>query len=182
MPSPESKFSTRLAELSDIAAIKNLMTNSIDELQKPFLSNRQIEASHEFMGMDTQLVLDQTYFIVEFDDILVGCGGWSKRNTLFGGDHAQDHRNSALLDPSTEAARVRAMFTHPCYARRGVGRKILELCEAAARSNGFAALELMATKSGEPLYASYGFHVVEHTSVTANGIDIPLARMAKSIL
>jgi GNAT superfamily N-acetyltransferase len=132
------------------------MTAAIDELQKGFLDEAQIRLSHEIMGLDTQLIDDGTYFVVEDDGQVAGCGGWSRRATLYGSDDSAG-RDSALLDPSRDAARVRAMYTHPDFARRGIGRLILSLCEAAAAGEGFSRLELMATRSGRPLYAAYGF-------------------------
>src|SRR5208282_3012169 len=99
------------------------------------------------MGLDTQLVADRTYFLVEEDGRLAGCGGWSRRATLYGGDHSTALRDEALLDPAGDAARVRAMYTHPDFARRGVGRLILGLCEAAAAAEGFGRVQLMATLS-----------------------------------
>ena len=123
------------------------MEAAIGELLKDFLDERQIAASRAIMGLDTQLIEDGTYFIVEQDGALAGCGGWSRRATIYGGDHSPG-RNAALLDPNTEAARVRAMYTHPAFTRRGVGRLILALCEAAAREQRFSRAELVATLGG----------------------------------
>src|SRR5688572_14195470 len=128
------------------------MDAAIAELQRGFLDPAQIESSRMIMGLDRQLIADGTYFVVEAGDRIAGCGGWSRRATLYGGDHTPG-RDTALLDPATEAARVRAMYTHPDFARRGVGRLILTLCEAAARADGFRRVELMATLSGRALYA-----------------------------
>lgn len=112
------------------------------------------------MGLDTQLVEDGTYYVVESDGAVAGCGGWSRRATLYGGDHSAG-RDAALLDPTTDAARIRAMYTHPQFARRGVGRLILDTCERAAISEGFRSLELMSTMAGRPFYLAAGFHPVE---------------------
>src|SRR3546814_3123888 len=113
-----------------------LMGAAVDILQKPFLDEAQIAASRAIMGLDTQLVDDGTYFVVEEGGVLAGCGGWSRRATLYGGDRSPG-RDAALLDPAKDAARVRAMYTHPAFVRRGIGRTILSLCEAAARAEGF---------------------------------------------
>jgi GNAT superfamily N-acetyltransferase len=157
------------------------MARAIAELQRGFLSEEQIAASRSIMGLDTQLIDDGTYFIVESDGGLAGCGGWSRRATLFGGDHSAG-RDAALLDPSRDAARVRAMYTAPEFARRGVGRLILSLCEAAARDAGFARVELAATLAGEPLYRACGYVLLERMeSDTPQGLRIPLLRMGKTL-
>jgi GNAT superfamily N-acetyltransferase len=166
--------------LDDVPQLRALMTAAIDELQKSFLSEDEIAASRLIMGLDTQLVEDGTYFVVELDGRVAGCGGWSRRATLYGGDHSPG-RSAALLDPATEPARVRAMYTHPSAARRGVGRRILELCEEAARAEGFTRLELMATLAGEPLYAAYGFEPIERLTDPRGGVPVPLVRMGKPI-
>src|SRR5215217_3016153 len=154
-------FTHRLATTADIPALTVLMTSAIGELQRGFLSEAQIAASRKLMGLDSQLVADGTYFVIEdADGRIAGCGGWSRRATLYGGDHSPG-RDAALLDPATDPARIRAMYTAPGFVRRGVGRRILELCEAAAAAEGFTRLELMATLSGRPLYEVYGFRPVE---------------------
>jgi GNAT superfamily N-acetyltransferase len=157
-----------------------LVTAAIEELQKAFLDPDQIRSSHAIMGVDTQLIDDGTYFVVEIDGALAGCGGWSRRATLYGGSHSAG-RDAALLDPSTDPARVRAMYTHPDFVRRGVGRLILARCEAAAASEGFTTLELMATLSGQPLYQAAGFAPVEAVEDAAGGAAVPLVRMRKDI-
>ena len=175
-------FTHRLARREDVAALTLLMDAAIGELQRGFLSPAEIEASRAIMGLDTQLVDDGTYFIVESGGVAVGCGGWSWRATLFGGDHSAG-RDAALLDPATDAARVRAMYTAPEFARRGVGRLVLGLCEHAAAAGGFARVELAATLAGEPLYRACGYEVIERmVSDTPSGLRIPLARMGKRIV
>ena len=174
-------LTSRLAGLEDIPALQAVMAAAIGELQKGFLTPQQIEASRMIMGLDSQLVADGTYFIIESDGEIAGCGGWSRRATLYGGDHTPG-REPALLDPATDAARVRAMYTHPGFARRGVGRLILELCEAAAKAEGFKRLELMGTMSGKPLYESYGFEPIEEIVDDRGGAPVPLTRMGKPIL
>ncbi len=133
------------------------------------------------MGLDRQLIEDGTYFVIEDAGRIAGCGGWSRRATLFGGDHCAG-RDARLLEPSLEPARVRAMYTHPDFARRGIGRQVLALCEAAAAREGFRQLELVATVAGEPLYAACGFTLLERIAVpTSRGVEVPCARMAKAI-
>jgi GNAT superfamily N-acetyltransferase len=152
------------------------MALAIAENQKAYLTPELVRESHRVMGLDTTLVEDGTYFVVSIDRQIAGCGGWSRRRTLYGGDHSAG-RDADLLDPGTDAARVRAMYTHPDFVRRGVGRLILQNCEAAAKAEGFARVELMATLSGEPLYLSYGFNEIERIS---DG-GVPLIRMGKTI-
>ena len=155
------------------------MDAAIGELQRGFLSPEQIAASRTLMGLDTQLIEDQTYFIVETSGELAGCGGWSRRATLYGGDHSPGCE-PALLDPARDAARVRAMYTSPRFARRGIGRRVLALCEAAAAGEGFGAVELAATLSGEPLYLACGYRPVERLEDARGGTPVPLIRMRKA--
>ncbi len=173
-------LTSRIATEDDLPALEAVMAAAIGELQKGFLSPEQIAASRAIMGLDRQLVADRTYFIVEEDGAIAGCGGWSRRATLYGGDHTPG-RDPELLDPAKDAARVRAMYTHPDFARRGVGRLILQLCEAAARAEGFTRLELMGTMSGKPLYESYGFQPIEDILDARGGAPVPLTRMGKAI-
>jgi GNAT superfamily N-acetyltransferase len=173
-------FSHRLAMHSDLPALTDLMAAAIGELQQGFLSQDQIAASRVIMGLDTQLIDDGTYFIIEADGVLAGSGGWSRRNTLYGGDHTPG-RNAALLDPTTDAARVRAMYTNPAFARRGVGRLLLSLCEAAAAAEGFRRVELAGTMSGEPLYRACGYQPIERFSDDRGGVAVPLVRMGKAL-
>jgi GNAT superfamily N-acetyltransferase len=173
-------FTHRLATRRDLPALTDLMAAAINELQKGFLSEDQIAASRSFMGLDTQLIDDGTYFVIEADGVLVGSGGWSRRNTLYGGDHTPG-RNAALLDPKTDAARVRAMYTHPAFSRRGVGRLLLSLCEAAAAAEGFARVELASTMSGEPLYRSCGYQSIERFDDSRGGVAVPMIRMGKAL-
>ena len=174
-------FAHRLARIDDCPALEALIDASIRELLKPHLSAAQVEASREIMGLDTQLIDDRTYFVVESGGRFAGCGGWSGRVTPFGGDHSSN-RDDRLLDPGTDPARVRAMYTHPDFARRGVGRMILSLCEAAAAEAGFSRVELVATLAGERLYAACGYEVLgQVVEITASGMSIPTVRMAKAI-
>ncbi len=168
----------RLARRADLDALRELMEAAISELQKPFLDQRQIASSRAIMGLDTRLVEDGTYYIVEADGEPAGCGGWSRRATLYGGDQTPG-RDAAPLDPAKDAARVRAMYTHPRHARKGVGRLILALCEEAARSEGFQRAELMSTMAGEPLYRACGYEVLERLTDDRGGAAVPLVRMGK---
>ena len=160
--------------------MRTLMENSIAELQKPHLDAKQIASSRLIMGLDTQLIADQTYFVVEIGGHVAGCGGWSRRATLYGSD-ATPGREPALLDPTTDAARIRAMYTHPAHVRKGIGRLILQLCERAAKDEGFRRAELVATLSGEALYAACGYAAIERFSDARGGAAVPLVRMAKSL-
>ena len=173
-------LTSRLATRADLPLLVPLMEAAIGELQKGFLDEAQIRSSRAIMGLDTQLVDDGTYFVVESDGQVAGCGGWSRRATLYGGDHSAG-RDAALLDPARDAARVRAMYTHPDFVRRGVGRLILSLCERAAAAEGFASVELMATLAGEPLYRAAGFQPVERVVEPAGGTPVPLLKMRKSL-
>jgi GNAT superfamily N-acetyltransferase len=170
-----------LATLDDVPELSTLMVLAIRRLVGAYLDAARVDASFEIMGIDTQLIEDRTYFVVESADRIVGCGGWSRRATMFGGDHSGG-RSLRLLDPAREPARVRAMYTHPDFARRGIGRSVLLACEAAAAAEGFRELELVATVAGEPLYAAYGFSIAERIEVpTSKGVTVPCARMRKPV-
>ena len=173
-----ARHSLRPARHDDLPALESLMDAAIAELQAPFLDGPQIASSRAIMGLDTQLVEDGTYFVVESEGEIAGCGGWSRRATLYGSDRTPG-RSAALLDPAIDAARVRAMYTHPRHARRGVGRLILSACEDAARREGFRSVQLMSTLSGEPLYLSCGYQAVERLSDARGGAPVPLIRMMK---
>ena len=173
-------FSHRVAVAADIPAIAALMTRAIDALQGDFLTPAQVEASRAVMGLDTQLIADGTYLLVEADGRLAGCGGWSRRATLYGGDHSSALRDSALLDPARDAARIRAMYTDPDFTRRGVGRLVLSVCEAAAREAGFARAEMMATLAGEPRYRACGYLQIERIE-TPGDVPVPMIRMGKDL-
>jgi len=170
----------RLATSDEMPALAVVMGAAIAELQRGFITPAQIASSRAIMGIDTQLIADGTYFAVEDDGVIAGCGGWSRRATLYGGDQTPG-RDARLLDPETEPARVRAMYTLPGFARRGVGRMVLVACEDAARAEGFVRLELMATLSGRPLYESFGFVPVEDVVDDRGGEPVPLVRMVKEI-
>lgn len=174
-------FTHRPATDSDIPAIAALMARAIDRLQDAFLSPAQVVASRAVMGLDTQLIADGTYMLVhDSAGTLVGCGGWSRRATLYGGDHSIALRDAALLDPAIDAARIRAMYTDPDRARQGIGRLILSICEAAARDAGFARAEMMATLAGEPLYRACGYEPIERIE-TPGDVPVPMVRMGKRL-
>ena len=170
----------RIATREDVVGITALMNAAISELQKPFLDEAQIQSSRAIMGLDTQLIDDGTYFVVTCDGVLAGCGGWSRRATMYGGDQSPG-RNSALLDPAKDAARIRAMYTHPDFVRRGIGRLILSLCEGAAKAEGFARAELGATKAGEPLYRTCGYQPIRQFFDDRGGAPVPVLMMGKML-
>jgi len=176
-----TSLSPRLAMPSDIEALKGLMDLAIGELQKPFLSGEQIQASRSIMGLDRQLIEDGTYFVIESEGQLAGCGGWSFRATLYGGDNTPG-RDAARLDPAIDPARVRAMYTHPDHVRKGVARMILGLCETAARRQGFRTAELMATMAGVPLYEACGYVALDRIEDERGGAAVPLLRMRKALV
>ena len=175
-----AEFTSRLAVSADVPALTVLMDAAIAQLQRTFLDDAQIASSRAIMGIDTQLIDDGTYFVVESDGDIAGCGGWSRRATMYGSNQTPG-RDDQLLDPTVDPARVRAMYTHPAYARRGVGRLILSLCEAAAAAEGFTRLELMSTLSGEPLYTAYGFRPLERLADATGGAPVPIVRMEKPV-
>jgi GNAT superfamily N-acetyltransferase len=181
-PKNESFLRIKVATKRDIPQIQSLQHRSIAELQRGFLNEDQIEASFAGMGLDTQLIEDGTYLCVE--DIqtgqLAGCGGWSRRATLYGGNHSKG-RNARLLDPETEPARIRAMYTHPDFTRRGVGRLILKTAEAAAAAEGFKRLTMAATKAGRPFYLACGYQIETEFEDMNGGVPVPLYTMTKII-
>jgi len=159
-----------------------LIRDSVLGLGSADYSPQQLSSalSHLF-GVDSRLIEDGTYYVVEAEGRPVACGGWSRRRTLFGGDQYSD-RSDDGLDPRTEAARIRAFFVHPDWARRGLARLLLEHCERAARASGFRRLELMATLTGIPLYERDGFRIVERQELELpDGVRFPLARMTRDL-
>lgn len=175
-------FTHRIARPEDLDALHALMRRAIEQLQTGFLTPEQVRASHRVMGLDSQLVRDGTYFLVERDGVLAGCGGWSFRATLFGGDDSVVAREPATLDPACDAARIRAMYTDPAFTRQGVGRLILRLCEEAAHARGFARAEMMATMAGVPLYRACGYAPVDDPIEAETELGaVPLVRMGKSL-
>ena len=179
-------FSVRLATTADIPALHALIESSVRILQANDYTPAQIEgALGTVLGLDTQLIKDQTYFAIEAtnptgETVIAACGGWSKRKTLFGSDHAAV-REPDLLDPKTDAAKIRAFFVHPDWARRGLGTLLLETCENAAKSAGFTRFEMGSTLTGVALYKLRGYEVIEPIAVPLrNGESLPVIRMAKS--
>ena len=170
----------RPAVPNDLDALRDIMARAIDRLQCAFLSPAQVAASRLVMGLDTQLIEDRTYFVAEQDGGIVGCGGWSFRATLYGGDHGVVLRDASPLRPEVDAARIRAMYTHPDHARRGVAAHILAACEEAAAAAGFTRTELMATLSGEPFYLARGYRLVRRVEAPAVGEIVPLCTCART--
>ena len=176
----------RLALDHDIPVLEELIRASVRGLQAGDYSPEQLErALRTVYGVDTQLIADGTYFAAEETEsarkMLVGCGGWSKRKTLYGGDQFAG-REDSLLDPATEAAKIRAFFVHPAWARRGIGGRILEVCEEAAWAAGFWRLEMGATLTGVPFYRAKGYVEMEAVEVPlGDGVTLPIVRMVKSI-
>ena len=179
-------FLVRLATAADVPALAALIELSVRGLQSRDYSPRQIElALKTVYGVDTQLIADGTYFAAEAasgeNHVLAGCGGWSKRKTLFGGD-VWGARENDLLDPTRDAAKIRAFFVHPDWARRGVGTAILDACENATRSAGFRRCEMGATLTGVPFYRKKGYEEMESLAVPLSGGEsLPIIRMAKNL-
>ena len=181
LAAPRGALSIRPATAADMGALRALMEQAIRIHLAAYLPPEGVSASFEIMGLDSQLIADGTYFVVEADGQIAGCGGWSRRSTLFGGDHSAG-RDSGLVDPAVEPARIRAMYTHPDFARRGVGKLILDTCEAAAAAEGFRRAEMAATLSGEPLYRATGYQTIEpFEAETSTGFRVPLIRMGKAL-
>lgn len=186
----------RLAELEDVPVLRSLIEASVRGLQTEDYTPAQIEgALQTVFGVDSQLIADGTYIVAEApllervpqeldsksNGIIVGCGGWSKRKTLYGSDHWTG-REDALLDPQRDAAKIRAFFIHPHWARQGVGSKILQACEEAARAAGFSRYEMGATLTGAKLFAAKGYVAVKPISVPLNnGETLPVIHMEKRV-
>src|ERR1700744_1448841 len=184
MPDTGANFRIRTAQLADVPALHRLIELSVRGLQAGDYAPHQIEgALGTALGLDTQLILDATYFIAfpaEQPDTFVACGGWGSPRTLFGSDGGSG-RNAALLDPSTDAARIRAIFVHPEWARRGLGSLILRHCESEAERAGFRRFEMGSTLTGVPLYCLGGYVELERVEVPLpNGEVLPVIRMTKS--
>jgi GNAT superfamily N-acetyltransferase len=190
--SMKGQFHVRVATPADVPVLRELIAASVRGLQAQDYSREQLEAALETVyGVDSQLIADETYFAVEVprvkqtvtpaNTVIVGCGGWSKRRTLFGGDVWRG-REDSLLDPHSEAAKIRAFFVHPEWARQGIGGIILDACESAAKAAGFTRLEMGATLTGVPFYRARSYQELESIQVPLkDGLFLPIIRMAKSI-
>jgi GNAT superfamily N-acetyltransferase len=180
-----SSYVIRQALASDIPALCALIEDSVRRLQKNDYTAEQIEgALGHALGLDTQLIEDGTYFAAELANrsVIVGCGGWSNRATLFGSDHGP-YRHETFLDPSRDGAKIRAIFVHPDWARKGVGSMLLGHCEEQARTSGFTRLEMGSTLTGVPLYLRKGYVRYENIDVALpNGAVFPVVRMTKHLI
>jgi GNAT superfamily N-acetyltransferase len=175
-------FTIRRAERRDIPDIERVMRDSIRGISSRTYDDHQVESALQFIAhLDLDLIGDGTYFVVENDGAIVGCGGWSRRGRLYAGSGSSSG-DARMLDPKTEAARIRAMFVLTGFERRGIGRMILERCEEDARAAGFRRLELMAMLSGYAMYAATGYHDVENVDAKLeDGTPFPLTKMEKTI-
>jgi GNAT superfamily N-acetyltransferase len=176
------EFRIRPAQAADIPALRVLIDASVRGLQANDYSPTQIEAAlKNVYGVDSQLIEDGTYLVAEAEGTIVGCGGWSKRKTLFGGDQ-WNAREDSLLDAQRDAAKIRAFFVHPAWARRGIGGLILDACENAAKCAGFTRFEMGATLSGVPFYQAKGYAALETIEAPlGSGETMKVVRMAKEV-
>ena len=177
-------YKIRKAAVGDQAEIEQLIAESVRGLSRNDYNERQIELSiKSVFGVDTELITDGTYFVAETEDgKIAGCGGWSKRKTLYGASRYESSRDSAELDPETDAAKIRAFFIHPRWARKGIGRAILEKCEREAKSFGFRSAEMMSTLPGVKLYSACGYAGGERVGVpVGEGEEIICVRMKKKL-
>jgi GNAT superfamily N-acetyltransferase len=176
-------WTLRIAREDDIPMLEELIPLSARLLLAPHYSPAQIEAAlGPVFGVDRKLIRDGTYFVADQQDRAIGCGGWSMRTSLFGGDKGRKTGDDRPLDPELDAARVRAFFVHPSWARRGIGREILMACEKAILEARFHTVEISATLSGEPLYAAHGYQVVERYEIPMfDGLRLPVVRMTKNL-
>jgi N-acetylglutamate synthase-like GNAT family acetyltransferase len=172
----------RLARETDIPGLEVLIPLSARGLQINHYSREQIDAAlGPIFGVDRQLIHDQTYFVIESKGQLIGCGGWSKRSSLFGSDSARAEAD-ALLNPNTHPARIRAFFIHPSRSRQGLGRALVTACESAIIEAGFTRIELVATLPGEPLYFALGYAAIERFDIPMkNGLTLPAVKMTKQL-
>ena len=178
------KFHLRVATADDAAAIRELVDASVRGLQAGDYSAAEIDASlRTVFTIDSRLIADGTYFVaVTEDGSLAGCGGWSKRKTLYGGDHQVERVEPELLDPAVDAAKVRAIFVHPRFARMGLGTVILKAAEEAAIEAGFRRFEMGSTLTGVALYALKGYREVDRVMVpVGDGEEIEVVRMVKDV-
>lgn len=193
----------RLARREDISELVELINNSINSLLSLYLNNKQVEESHKIMGLDELLLEDETYYLIEIEQEIegeegeegkereegkknyqiIGCGGWSKRQTLYGNKNTNTtNRNDTFLNPLIDSAKIRGMYTHPLFTRKGIGKLLLKKSEEEIIKNGFKKAELMSTVSGRLLYLNCGYHEIEHIEVEVNNVTIPLVKMEKILV
>ena len=173
---------TRLATFEDVPALQQLIAGSVRGLSPGYYTPEQIESSIKYIfGVDSQLLVDGTYYLAEDGDDIAACGGWSRRNTLYGGDQHKDVEDP-LLNPATDAARIRAFFVAPDHARQGIGRLMIDLCETAAKNYGFTKMELGATLPGVPLYEAMGYRAAKTIEVPLpDGVLFQVVNMKKNL-
>jgi GNAT superfamily N-acetyltransferase len=170
----------RLATMADVPEMEKLLESSVARLSTGYYTTEQITSSLQYIfGIDTQLIRDQTYYIYERDGQIAACGGWSRRNTLYGGDQYKNTEDP-LLDPAENSARIRAFFVNPNYARQGIGRQMILKCEEAAKQEGFSSFELGSTLPGVPLYRAMGYRELERHDITLpDGVLFAVIKMVK---
>ncbi|MEP7001816.1 MAG: GNAT family N-acetyltransferase [bacterium] len=178
----EREHRLRIARPDDVAELQALIDTSVRALSVHFNTPQQIESALRYVfGVDTQLIADETYYVIESGGVIVAAGGWSRRRTLFGGDQHKS-ADDPELDPTREPARIRAFFVHPAFTRRGLARRLFDECAAAARAHGFASMQLGATLPGQPLYEALGFSAIESIEVPMpDGEVLPVVRMSRDL-
>jgi len=176
-------FVLRPARLEDVPAIETLIAVSARTLLAPWYSPAQIDAAiGSAFAVDKQLFDDGTYFVATQGAAMAGCGGWSRRRTLFGASRGHTSDADGAVDPARDAARIRAFFVHPDWARCGIGTALMRHCQQAAADAGFKTMELVATLAGQPLYAAFGFAAIEHFEIPlGDALSMPVVRMRKHI-
>jgi GNAT superfamily N-acetyltransferase len=178
----EIMIKIRVANINEVESLNGLISISARELSQDLYSKQEIEGAIQYVfGVDTELVSDMTYFIIEKNGEIAGCGGWSKRKTLFGGNQFSKREEDVYLDPSKDAAKIRAFFIHPKFARQGLGSMLLKHCEQEASKNGFTQFEMMATLPGVKLYSTLAYKAVsDEVVILPNNIPLRFVRMIKS--
>jgi GNAT superfamily N-acetyltransferase len=170
----------RLATFEDVPELQQLMALSARQLSADYYTIEETESAIKYIfGVDSQLIEDGTYYVVESKDCIIACGGWSRRSTLFGGDQHKDS-SDPLLNPATDSARIRAFFVHPDWARKGIGKMLMNVCETAAQQYGFTKIEIGSTLPGVPLYEAMGYRTIKNIKVPLpNGISFTVVNMKK---
>jgi N-acetylglutamate synthase-like GNAT family acetyltransferase len=178
-----SQPTVRQAVEGDIPILNALMEQSVRRLNIQDYGQQQLESALEHIfGIDHQLIADGTYYVAEIDGEVAGCGGWSRNGTLYGGARLRAMPQDPQVGKTEQAAKIRAMFVHPKFARRGVGTRLMQICELAARRAGFQRLELIATLTGEPFYRKAGFVPLDRLDlVMPNGLSLRAVRMSKQL-